>query len=354
MELSAKINQANGRLRSANLGVSIQQLNNRLYLRATLPPKPNSPKIKAYQQRISLGCYANAAGLQFAEKEARKLGDALAFGNFSWGDYIEDTGAELLVKDLIKKFEYDYFTRRPRTEEIEATFKVDYLTYFHQLNQDSPLTEKAILDVILKYNPDTRSRQKSVVILSSLAKFAGLDINLKKYKGEYNKHKLKPRNLPSDDLIIETFKSIKNPQWQWLFGMLAVYGLRPHEVFNIDLNSKFPILEILDGKTGDRRVWPLPPQWFKDFDLENIKMPNCSGSNRDLGHRVAVFFRRNKIPFKPYDLRHKWAVRAIELGLDVSLAAKQMGHSVRVHCDVYQRWLDDSVHQKAYDQLFNL
>ena len=186
-----------------------------------------------------------------------------------------------------------------------------------------------------------------------MAKFAGLDIDLKKYKGHYSKAKLSPRNLPSDELIIETFYSIKNPQWQWLFGMMATYGLRPHEVFNIDLNSDFPIVDILDGKTGARRVWALPPQWVKDFDLTNIKMPNCSGSNRDLGDRVGTFFRRNKIPFKPYDLRHKWAIRAIELGLDVSLASKQMGHSVQVHCEVYQRWLDDSVHQKAYDNLFS-
>jgi integrase len=353
MDLQSKINQANGRLKSANLGVAIQQINNRLYIRATLHPKPESIKNKPYQQRISLGIYANGAGLQNAEKEARKLGDAIAFGLFDWSDYLNDHNEENLVKDLIKNFEKDYFNRRPRNEQSEETFKNDYLAYFKQLEPESELTESSILKIILKYNSDTRSRQKSVIVFNLFAKFAGLNIDLNKYKGEYNKHKLKPRNLPSDDLIIEVFNGINNPQWRWVFGMLATYGLRPHEVFNIDINSDFPVIEVLKGKTKDRKIWALPPQWVSLFDLPNIKMPNCSGSNSDLGHRVAVAFKRLKIPFKPYDLRHKWAIRAIELGLDVSLAAQQMGHSVRVHCDVYQRWLDDDVHQKAYDLIVN-
>jgi len=56
----------------------------------------------------------------------------------------------------------------------------------------------------------------------------------------------------------------------------------------------------------------------------------------DLGERLSHYFRRwAKIPFPPYDLRHCWAVRTLEFGLDVSLAAAQMGHSVQVHTELY-------------------
>lgn len=50
-----RIAQANGRLKSANVGLSILLRNSRLYLRGTLPPKPGSLKDKAFQQEIALG-----------------------------------------------------------------------------------------------------------------------------------------------------------------------------------------------------------------------------------------------------------------------------------------------------------
>jgi hypothetical protein len=36
--------------------------------------------------------------------------------------------------------------------------------------------------------------------------------------------------------------------------------------------------------------------------------------------------------------------------LDISLAARQMGHSVQVHTNIYQRWIDEDVHQKVFDR----
>jgi hypothetical protein len=64
----------NARLKAAQVGVSIRQKGNRLYLRATLPPKPGSTKKHPHQQDVSLKIYANPAGLERAEAEARKLG----------------------------------------------------------------------------------------------------------------------------------------------------------------------------------------------------------------------------------------------------------------------------------------
>ncbi len=64
--------------------------------------------------------------------------------------------------------------------------------------------------------------------------------------------------------------------------------------------------------------------------------------------------RRQEIPFCPYDLRRAWAVRSMAYGLEVSLAAKQMGHSVAVHIQTYHAWLDDQYQQQAFERIMAL
>jgi hypothetical protein len=105
-----------------------------------------------------------------------------------------------------------------------------------------------------------------------------------------------------------------------------------------------------NSKTGARRVWPCYPEWFTEFQLQQVKLPNCNvdKSNADVGHRVSQWFRRN-IPFQAYNLRHCWAVRTLEFGLDISLAAQQMGHSNQVHSDLYHHWISERHHQRAFE-----
>jgi len=84
MDIQGRLNQANGRLHAAKVGVKIEAKGNRLYLRATLPPKPASQKRKAFQQRLALGVHFNPGGISFAEQEARKVGALLDCREFSW------------------------------------------------------------------------------------------------------------------------------------------------------------------------------------------------------------------------------------------------------------------------------
>ncbi len=80
------------------------------------------------------------------------------------------------------------------------------------------------------------------------------------------------------------------------------------------------------------------------FDLRSPQLPRI---NTDLstttlqriGQRVNQQFRRYGIPFRPYDLRHAWAVRTIHYGLPDTVAARMMGHSVAIHTRTYHRWL---------------
>lgn len=134
---------------------------------------------------------------------------------------------------------------------------------------------------------------------------------------------------------------------------MCTYGLRNHEVFFVDL-EEFPIAWINRGKTNERYVWPLYPEWAYDWKLKDMLIPDCSGrANKDFGSRITHAFKRLQVPFSPYNLRHAWAVRSLEFGLDLSLAAAQMGHSVRVHSETYHHWINREVHQRAMNLLLN-
>jgi integrase len=354
--IDGKIAQANGRLKSANVGVSIERSGNRLSLRAVLPARPDRG-VKAHQQRIALsglGIRANLVGIKLAEQEARKIGALVACGEFDWSPYDKHPAPENpTIMDWVIKFEADYFQRKPRTSKTETTWKYDYCKIFSKLNPNSALTEDGLRSVILSTEPDTRTRRRAVMVLSALAKFAGLNVDFKRLSGSYTPKSVSPRELPDDYLISSCYQNLSDRSWRWAYGMLATYGLRNHELFHLDF-SQMPILLIRESKTGSRRVWPLYPEWVNDWNLSNISIPLCTGkTNTDLGNRVTHAFKRLGIPFRPYDLRHAWAVRSIEFGLDISLAAAQMGHSVQVHTDVYHHWISQDVHQRAFDALLS-
>lgn len=352
MNFEGRLAQANGRLKAGNIGISIDQRGGKLGLRGILPPKPSSGKTRPYQQRINLGVSANPAGLKVAESEARKVSVLRDSGEFDWSDYSRLNQPET-VGEWCDRFERDYFTRRKRTPQTETTWRYDYQRVFNKLPHDEQLTDDVLIRIIQETTPDTRTRRRFVEICQRLANFASLDADLGKFKGNYSHTTTQIRDLPPDQVIAEVRESISNPNWKRLFGLLATYGLRPHEVFHLDF-SEWPIVQVgKNTKTGQRRIYPFYPEWAKEWQLLG-DLPDVSGkSNTDLGQRVSKAFQRYHIPFAPYDLRHSWAVRSMQFGLDISLAAQQMGHSVQVHTQIYHRWISAEVHQRAYEVLMN-
>jgi hypothetical protein len=224
----------NQQLKSANVGVQVRQKGNRLYLRATLPPKPGSEKHKPYQQEISLQIYANPAGLERAEAEARKVGALLACKEFAWSTYQPEsvTPRKLTTEEWIERFREHYLRTHTLTER---TWNKHWASIYKRLPLDSPLSANAIFAVVLKTEQDSRVRKQACQKLQKLADFAGIDINLKQYQGSYSVSKAKPRDLPTDVMIVEWRDRIKYAPWKWVYGMLATYGLRPHEAFFANL-----------------------------------------------------------------------------------------------------------------------
>lgn len=345
-----RLNQANGRLKAAKTGVSIVQRSDRLYLQATLPPKPGSGKVTSCQQQIALGVYANPVGISFAEKESRKLGVLLASREFDWSLYAGKKDCEIkTIANWIQKFEES----KRQTVSI-TTWKTDYARPFGVLPASEPISTETLLIAISRTNPNSRQRRRFCLAFRQLAQFAGMNLEIDKLIGDYSPSKVQPRNLPTDESIAEYFHRIEDRQWQWIYGVIAAYGLRNHEAFFLDM-SKFPIAQVLEGKTGYRQCWPLQPQWAQEWNLGEIKRPKVTGQEHaDFGDRVCKFFARSPFDFCAYDLRHAWAIRAIRFGLDSSLAAKQMGHSLATHTQTYHLAINEREQQQAYDRILSL
>jgi integrase len=347
---SAQIKKANERLKAAKLGVSIVQHNDKLYLRSSqLPPKPGSAKTTAHRQTIALGSNASTAGIQYAETQAKLIGAQLAMRTFSWEPWIKAKAiAPITCADWVEKLKAEVLA-----VSAPITWTKNYWDVYKRLPMDEPLTLEHLHQLIAQTAPNTRTRKRNVIACSRIARLAGLDeTEFSGLAGNYGIGAAVPRKLPSDDEIIEWHGKINHPRDQWAFGMLATYGIRPHELFNFD-HAEFQRdptrLEILpETKTGARTTWGFMPEWVELFSL--LKMPVCTSEGKDnstKGQCIGRWFRSHGVPFKPYDLRHAWAVRCIHLELRDTIAAKMMGHSVKIHQQTYQNWLQERDFENA-------
>jgi hypothetical protein len=206
VEIDGRISQANGRLKSAKVGVAIERQGDRLWLRATLPPKPGSGKDKSYRQKISLGVRVTPAGLQHAEKQARLLGAELNLGKFDWGSWADsnsESESRMFCSQWIERFEADYWNRHNRNSQSQTTWDKDYQTTFNRLTLNERLSPELLLQVIERTPADSRNRKRTVQVLARLAKFAELQVELGHLMGAYSARRVNPRSLPSDQVIVQ-------------------------------------------------------------------------------------------------------------------------------------------------------
>ncbi|MDB9529079.1 hypothetical protein PN498_24005 [Oscillatoria sp. CS-180] len=351
------ITAVNQRLRDAGIRVTIVQRKQWLYLRTVLPPKPNSDKVKGFRQDITrphTGLPATAQGIKAAERLAISLWGSVVDGSFDWETWLGKTDREQRpVKEWVSAFR-DQWLSQGKTSE--ATWQRHWQRAFNRLPQEQPLTSEALLTTLLTIAPGTRERKRTTGYYSRLAEFAGLQIDLSPYRGDYCTGRSEvPRDLPDDALIEEWWEKIPNLQWRWVYGVIATFGVRPHEAFFLCSTADSLSWNVSNGKTGPRQTSALYPEWVEQWGLLQGTPPSLNHSElRKYGEATAQQFARYNIPFVPYDLRHAFAVRCIKFDISASIAARMMGHSVAVHTKTYQRWLSaaeqTSIYQKAIAQ----
>jgi integrase len=352
--------------------VKLRQKGQRLYLRASLPSKENISIFKQYD--ISTGLKVSAQGLKLAFSRAQKLEAELNLEQFNWNNWRKTSSQNenfqllgatgrmgrphssshplLSVGEAVDKFTEEYCSRKTLDLSRQANFKGDYLDFYNKLPSTAYCSPELFLNVILSYAADSRMRQKAYLAFNSLAKFLGWDVDWRKYRGEYEA--AADRYIPSDEEIEQIYANIKNPAWRWVFGMLAAYGLRNHEVFFLEMRD-FPVIEVKHKtKTGKHLVFPLQKHWNRDFNLDKPIYPNVdlNRANKMIGMSVSKAFKaRLNLHFSPYSLRDAYAIRCAVSGIDSAIAAKWMGHSLETHHKHYQKYLDKEAFRKIWEKL---
>ncbi|MEX0271751.1 site-specific integrase [Leptolyngbyaceae cyanobacterium UHCC 1019] len=346
----SQLDQANERLKNALVRVRIEQIGKKLYLQATLPPKPTSHETRKHQQRITLDIAATPTGIAIAEREARKVGALLDCKQFDWLPYLTARHKPPeTVEEWIAQFESE---KRPQIAAI--TWETDYADVFKRLPQSKMLTVDLLLKAVEASKANSKTRKRFCTALGQLAKTAGLTVDFKPLQGTYSARKVDPRSLPTDQQIVDFYQALINPGWKWVYGMMATFGLRNHEVFYLDLDELLQggeSVRVIESKTNGHQAWAYHPDWIETFNLREVIKPPVTGKQHsDYGDRVTCYLRRAKMPFAPYDLRHCWAIRTVRYGIPDAFAAQQMGHSVAVHHDTYHHWITAAQHEEAHER----
>ena len=328
--------------------VKIRQKGNRLYLRATLPPKRGDGGWR--QAEIATGCPATDDGCKAAFGKAQKLESDLIFDKFQWNDWIasEKVIAANNCESWVEAFEKAFWESRQRTPSREKTYYRDYGVALAQLPLDEPLIAATLKKQLLKTEPGTRSRERNWNAYSALARFAGVELpkDWKQLKGNY---KPKPRYIPSDAEILEIWNRLPLGPWKWAFAVFACYGIRSHEIVRLGFED-LPALNVLrDSKTRERLVYPILPEWYELMEIEKINQPKLTSDINCNNGRVATkAFKRLKIGFSPYSLRDGYAIRCAKVNISPAVAARWLGHSLSVHHRSYLRHLD----KLDYDEIW--
>jgi integrase len=312
---------------------SITAQRGRLYLLATVPRRDGRPGMK--QTRIALKLDDNPVNRRMAAKQLQTLERQLAAGTFEWSYWSDDEPSGTTWKEAIDRL---YRARVVLGRTSERTWELTYMSRFRQIQLGEAVTSESIAQVLQRYDRDSCSYKEFWYVLKHLAALIGVpfpELPLPTYG------KAELVAVPTDQQILNWVDAAGTSAWY--FGMMAVYGLRPHEIEGAQLIDR-DYCQVADGtKTGFRTVVPVPREWVERFRLHDRRLrPTLPGSQTG-GNVVSKWLhkevRRLGLLWRPYALRHAYAGRLWKHGgsrLDIYTAARLMGHSPQQHARTYR------------------
>jgi integrase len=369
-DLLKRIEEANQQFEK----LAIRVRGGQLHVRSRhFPPKPGKKQSK--RTELSLDCRATIAGLKVAIAKAKEIDSQLVWQKFDWKPYLKgkDRPPEL-VKEWVERYCIQHWEKTQRNPTKENSFHKNYWLYFQKLPQDEPMDIDLLKRVITQQSePGTRNREFYCMAFRKLAELANKegaiasdDLNeflsdLKELRRGYVAKPILPENLPTDEQIVEIWKSIDSPAWKWAYGVMACYGIRPSELFDLDLDrisAKVEELRVLDEtKTGTRLTYPCLTWWRELFKPWEVVFPNIDTegkSNNVLGEKITTAFRQLNIPHNPKALRHAWCIRTALKGIPDTVAAKWAGHSVQIHTKTYHQAISQAQHREVFERMKRL
>ena len=336
-------------------------------------PKPGKPisvqfSLKGKQQNPGLNLPLNKNNLIKAEEICSLITGQLVAGTYTqdWLDSLLGKSKPIEAKkaltcgEMLEQYKTHYFKQRKTNKTPQSTWAGGYkhIEKIFLRYENKPISLEIIKEAIEATENNTPTRKKHLNGLASLLKYFDNDnfkSIIKQYK-EQNTPKTKSKYIPTDteiELVYQTGFEI-NPscpkkwryryaQWQFLYSLLAIYGLRIHEAWNIknwntpvylkagdwiavtdDKNFNedeqgestyrivqkdeivYPVLDIVnnphhilcighDTKTGYREAFPISPSgvgqhcdWVKKFNLlQSMNLPDMNdplGTHNDVKH----------------------------------------------------------------------
>jgi integrase len=301
-------------------------------------PAEDGQRIEAETRVVTLASVVARSGI---------LPDLLPWSSESRKSSGSPLPTAITVADAVTELEAAFWHRKERTSAAVRTWerlKVET----DRLPQNAVLTVKLLASVADSTPAGSRTRLEACKVFKRLGRLVELE-GVEQLDELRTKYRPQRRKLPSDEEIAELLADLPiNHHWSWPTWALATYGCRPAEVFSLkpDSDGTAQLLSVkqknerpdertaLALKVGeteepkDNRSWRVNSPAEYD-SLEAKRLTGAWGK--------WLVARSNGIQL--YDLRHAWAIRSIHRGINPSLAAKTMGHSLEVHSRTYHREL---------------
>jgi integrase len=304
----------------------------RLYLLARLPRRDGQPGTA--QARIALRLDDTPVNRRTAAAQLKTLQRQLATGTFEWA-YWSDEPSGVTWREAIRRL------HRARVElgrTSESTWEINYMGRLRQIPAASPCTTQSIAAALERYDRSSCSYKELFYLLRHLARLVAVpfpEVPVPTYS------QAQLVEVPTDAEIVD-WVNRAGPS-AWYFGLMATYGLRPHEIETSTLIER-DYLQVADStKTGFRTVVPLPRGWVDLFDLRDRRPRPVLVETAARADRVSKWLskevRRIGVPWRPYALRHAYAARLWREGgarLDVYTASRLMGHTATQHTRTYR------------------
>jgi integrase len=314
------------------------------------------------------------------------------------------------IKETTWKNYQSHFDRLLDIPEWSNKFTKDEQVSWHDLRKrqraiadQKPIGRDIITAGLDRTDPDSSARMKYIAKMTAFLKFHEIYDEFKDILEKAaiaNNYKEKDKYIPSDQEIIKHYHSafipskdcpkhylLQSSKWQWLYGLLATYGLRIHEAWNIEnwerpvylkagqwevineddeditIDKECMIPAITDPnnhkywlaishktKTGYRVAMPLSPaghNWVKEFDLlSGYNLPDYEPEDPSISEDIKKHHITNKVckkfdtkikNFTPHCLRHAFNHRARVLGLSIPSIAISLGHSENMNSSTYAK-----------------
>lgn len=316
----------------------------RLYLLGKVPRRDGLPGLQ--QTRIALKLDDTPTNRRAAAKQLQTLERQLQTGTFDWAYWLDDAPAGVTWREAIARL---YRAKVVLGRTGQTTWDINYMGRLRQI-PPGPCTTDSIAKALQRYDRSTCSYKELYYLLRHIARLVAVPFP-EMPQPTYREAQLVA--VPTDAEVIAWVEAASEPS-AWYWGMMATYGLRPHEIEGSALVERDYCQVAEATKTGFRTVVPLHRDWVGRFRLHDRRLRPGSDQRADAVSKwLSKELRKLELPWRPYALRHAYAARLWREGgsrLDIYTASRLMGHSPQQHTRTYRAHIQPHVIAEAAER----